>query len=153
MITKAFVIVSFCVAASLQLTEFTPCENNEPMPENLNVVNCDIEPCLFYKGFNVNAYWDFTAVNYTTSLRPEAKLTAFGFITLPYSIPETNSISTLAYNEKFPLQALDTRTYQLSMPVIDAAVPNVEFVVKLSLFDNNRNVLSCFKVRAKVLIP
>ncbi|KAK0182847.1 hypothetical protein PV327_000939 [Microctonus hyperodae] len=147
MFMKVLIIASLCVSATLQYTPFAACKAGAP-PSELRVEGCTKSPCVFSRGQDVIAEWDFKVVANTENLRPVVLVKAFG-MEVDYSLPEQNACNSLI-NGKCPLNEGESVTYALQMP-ISPKYPKIRVHLKFSLVDDKDNIHACFEMDAKIV--
>ncbi|XP_053597475.1 uncharacterized protein LOC128668440 [Microplitis demolitor] len=152
MFAKAFIIASFCVAASLQWSQFKSCGNDHSKdPHRLIIDGCTTFPCIIYTGYDVAAQWDFIATTETSVLIPQAEFSIAGFFYVTYPLGIDDGCPDLVSERQCPLKAGDQATYTLRMGVPPGTPSGVKVWVKFSLKDENYNTYSCFEVEFKTV--
>ncbi|XP_018343331.1 PREDICTED: epididymal secretory protein E1 [Trachymyrmex septentrionalis] len=146
---SAYIILAICVAASLQNTPYTRCDDGPP-PQSLVVDGCNSSPCGLYRGTNLTAHWDFSPNADTLRLTVRVRVTMMG-ITIPYPYPYSNACESLT-NGKCPLSKGDNVTYNLFMP-ISKEYPSVSMIIEYSLVNENNDSQVCFKLDCHVTDP
>jgi len=144
---RVFIITAFCLSVTLAETFFRPCDEGHPAPLALRVKGCTTEPCLFYRGEDVEAEWDFAVVSDTDDLKPEVWAT-FAGMTTNYALPQQDACKSLT-NGECPLDESEEVTYGLRMPIL-RLYPKFSLALKFMLVDGSGKVHVCFKLNAKI---
>ncbi|XP_057339073.1 NPC intracellular cholesterol transporter 2-like [Microplitis mediator] len=151
MFAKAFIIASFCVAASLQWTQFKSCGDPTHDPHRLIVDGCSTFPCVIHTKYGVAAQWDFFASKDTEVLKPKAEFSVGGSWYLPYPLGIDDGCQNLVSRRQCPLETGDVATYNLNMDIPAGTPPGVTVWVRFSLKDDNYNTHSCFEVEFRTV--
>ncbi|XP_052766034.1 NPC intracellular cholesterol transporter 2-like [Mya arenaria] len=113
-------------------------------PNTINTISlspCEVEPCVFHKGYNVTVSIDF---NTDSPLVSAVKTKVYGQVAgifVPYSLPNTDGC--VSCNLTCPLTS-GAHTYVNVFPVL-AIYPDIKLVVKWELVDQDGNLLVCFE--------
>ncbi|XP_008549104.1 NPC intracellular cholesterol transporter 2 homolog a [Microplitis demolitor] len=148
MFAKAFIIASFCVAASLQWSQFKSCGDHTQDPHRLVIEGCTTFPCIVQTGHNKAGQWDFIATTKTSVLKPQAELAIGGLWYVPYPLGIDDGCPYLISKKQCPLEAGDQVTYFFSRAI--PRVPSGVIVwARFTLKDENYNTHCCFEVEFK----
>ncbi|XP_057321136.1 NPC intracellular cholesterol transporter 2-like isoform X2 [Microplitis mediator] len=156
MFTKAFIIVSFCVAASLQdwIRDIRPCGPGIPTPKDFFLHECKEYPCPFYLGFNVTAALEFYAPCDITAMTVKVRFSKWGFF-MPWILPNSDGCIHPGSNVSHcPHPQGEKVTHMTSMPVPYMLLKSGDYfdiTIEYSLYDQNNNVLCCLRAPAQVL--
>ncbi|XP_035736657.1 NPC intracellular cholesterol transporter 2 homolog a-like [Vespa mandarinia] len=146
LLTFVYILLAFYIGSSVQ-TEYRKCEGGLPEPSNLKIEGCDKLPCLFVKGTDLKAQWDFVVTADTATLKPQVKLTVLG-ITTDFEYPHPDACEDLI-NSECPLEKGELVTYALTMSILKS-YPNIRLEVEFSLLDENKNAQVCFIIEGKI---
>lgn len=141
------------MASSLTRFLFVLTGRNSPAtPTSVNIVGCVRQPCYVRRGSNVALSINFTPDRRITELTPSVRTTILG-ITTNYALPANlqNGCQALQFPYYCPLRAGRSATLRLNVPVSKLWAP-ITIGVQVTLADQDRRVINCFKVNVKVRV-
>ncbi|XP_055587453.1 NPC intracellular cholesterol transporter 2 homolog a-like [Uranotaenia lowii] len=152
-ITMKFVALVVAVLLPIAFADVIPvlkCGENVPEPVAVNIEGCSQIPCELGRGKDAVALVDFTVGSPVTALKPLVHAKALG-VTVPFVLPEDRQDACQwLQGTRCPLSAQEDVRYELRLPV-QQAYPAIAVEVELKLVDQDEQVVSCFKVQAKVV--
>ncbi|XP_058466135.1 NPC intracellular cholesterol transporter 2-like [Malaya genurostris] len=121
-----------------------------PLPSSVDVVGCSSVPCKLPRGHDAIAHVNFSPDVDVSALRPVVYATALG-VTVPFELPKDhqNACNWLE-GSQCPLSAGEDVSYLLKLPV-QKFYPPIPINVELQLVDQSDEVVTCFKLQAKVV--
>ncbi|XP_049801930.1 NPC intracellular cholesterol transporter 2-like [Schistocerca nitens] len=138
---RLLLLVSTASATTVQT-----CETGTP-PVSVDILDCDVPPCVFYRGESMSGNITFVTERATTSLRPDV-LANIGGVEVNYQLPQQDACQSLV-SGSCPLQAGQTAVYSLVINILEM-YPKVNLTVQLSLVDESEAVVTCFLVDGEV---
>ncbi|XP_058456683.1 NPC intracellular cholesterol transporter 2-like [Malaya genurostris] len=120
------------------------------LPTAVDVLGCSKLPCKLPRGQDVIAHVDFSPAAEVSGLRPVVFATALG-VTVPFVMPDDRQDACQWLDgSRCPLSAGEGVRYILKLPV-EKHYPPIPVDVELKLVDDADQVVTCFKVQARVI--
>uniref|UniRef100_A0A182XW59 MD-2-related lipid-recognition domain-containing protein n=1 Tax=Anopheles stephensi TaxID=30069 RepID=A0A182XW59_ANOST len=147
---KTILLVVACLPALAFGLAVRPCANNAPIPQDVRVVGCTVEPCVIPIGGMVDMDCDFVSPRATQTV--QATLDIFlGDFRVPYDLPAAQQNACNFFEEgSCPVTQGEFINYHLNTP---AAAPFAGITVdlQLQLTDDNGEPLFCFRSSAQIV--
>ncbi|XP_063709236.1 NPC intracellular cholesterol transporter 2-like [Culicoides brevitarsis] len=119
-----------------------------PMPHFVNISECAKAPCPLYRGKDVVTISGFTSNEYAETLKTRAHFREIeSGIAAEFPLPADRSntcdwlISTTC-----PVYPTEDVTYKFVMPVLSIYPKKMELDLKITVENENKEILSCFQV-------
>uniref|UniRef100_A0A182M468 MD-2-related lipid-recognition domain-containing protein n=1 Tax=Anopheles culicifacies TaxID=139723 RepID=A0A182M468_9DIPT len=147
---KTILLVVACLPALAFGLAVRPCANNAPIPQDVRVVGCTVEPCVIPIGGMVDMDCDFVSPRATQTV--QATLDIFlGDFRVPYDLPAAQQNACNFFEAgSCPVTQGEFINYHLNTP---AAAPFAGITVdlQLQLTDDNGEPLFCFRSSAQIV--
>uniref|UniRef100_A0A182KBS6 MD-2-related lipid-recognition domain-containing protein n=1 Tax=Anopheles christyi TaxID=43041 RepID=A0A182KBS6_9DIPT len=147
---RSILFVVACLPALAFGLVVRPCANNAPIPQDVRVVGCTVEPCVIPIGGMVDMDCDF--ISPRASQTVQATLDIFlGNFRVPYDLPiEQRNACNFFEAGSCPVAQGEFINYHLSTPAV-APFAGVEVDLQLQLTDDNGQPLFCFLSSAVIV--
>ncbi|XP_050071440.1 NPC intracellular cholesterol transporter 2-like [Anopheles maculipalpis] len=147
---KTILLVVACLPALAFGLAVRPCANNAPIPQDVRVIGCSVEPCVIPIGGMVDMDCDFVSPRATPTV--QATLDIFlGDFRVPYDLPvaQQNACNFFEVGS-CPVAQGEFINYHLNTP---AAAPFAGITVdlQLQLTDADGQPLFCFRSSAQIV--
>ncbi|KAH8331132.1 hypothetical protein KR067_011875 [Drosophila pandora] len=142
--------LSLISALSVGATEVRECKD-KPFPLSVNIADCDVPPCLVYKGtFAVMEVHFLGNNNNIKNITATTTAKVWG-ISTGYDLPEeiSNVCINLLYGAMCPIDKDEDVTYQFNF-YVDPIFPEVTADVTVNLNDDKGESITCFVVSCKI---
>ncbi|KYB27614.1 uncharacterized protein LOC663453 [Tribolium castaneum] len=116
-----------------------------PLPDDVQVENCDAEPCVFYINSNTSMIMKFKSPRKLEHFAPNAVASLMG-INVTYPLDQDDACVGIT-NTKCPIEEGEQVEYTYGMyilPVFPEVSLNLEFSLRDK--DSNDEIIECFKL-------
>uniref|UniRef100_A0A182IT64 MD-2-related lipid-recognition domain-containing protein n=1 Tax=Anopheles atroparvus TaxID=41427 RepID=A0A182IT64_ANOAO len=145
-----YLLLVACLPALAFGLAVRPCSNGAPIPQDVRVIGCTVEPCVIPIGGMVDMDCDFISPRATNTVA--ASLNIFlGDFRVPYELPVAQQNACNFFEAgSCPVTQGEFINYHLSTP---AAAPFAGITVdlQLQLSDDNGEPLFCFLSSAQIV--
>ncbi|XP_052859149.1 uncharacterized protein LOC128266583 [Drosophila gunungcola] len=145
------IVVTFAlILASVSATTVQQCKN-KPLPLDVKIQDCDVPPCIVYKGTIAVMEVHFLGNNNNIkSITATTTAKVLG-MNLPYDLPEdvSNVCRNLLYGAMCPIDKDEDVTYQFNF-YVEPAFPEITADVTVTLNDAQNEPITCFVVSCKL---
>ncbi|XP_050085209.1 NPC intracellular cholesterol transporter 2-like [Anopheles aquasalis] len=146
---KCFLIIALLPALALGLV-VRPCPNGAPIPQDVRVVGCTVEPCIIPIGGMVDMDCDFISPRASATVGAALRI-FLGDFQVPYELPpDQRNACNFFEAGSCPVTQGEFINYHLSTP---AAAPFAGITVdlELQLSDDSGAPLFCFRSSATII--
>ncbi|XP_044266260.1 NPC intracellular cholesterol transporter 2 homolog a isoform X1 [Tribolium madens] len=143
-----FIVFLFGGAHSTIVSKCT----NGPLPDDVQIENCDEEPCVFYINSETSMTLKFKSPRKLVNIAPNALANVMG-INVTYPLGQDNACDGIT-NTKCPIEKGQQVEYTYGMTILPI-FPEVSLNLEFSLQDkdNNNENVECFKLDIQIKKP
>uniref|UniRef100_A0A182QZ29 MD-2-related lipid-recognition domain-containing protein n=1 Tax=Anopheles farauti TaxID=69004 RepID=A0A182QZ29_9DIPT len=147
---KYLLLIVACLPALAYGLTVRPCSPGVPIPQDVRVVGCTVEPCVIPIGGMVDMDCDFVSPRASNNVRASLEI-FLGDFRVPYELPaEQQNACNFFEAGNCPVTVGEFINYHLSTPAV-APFAGITVDLQLQLTDDNGQALFCFRSSATIV--